>query len=59
MTRSDELIQKYKEEMDDYIEEIEKLLRTRLEPETDYGVRLLLQLQYWSIGIGPVKRHRV
>ena len=48
MTRSDELIQEYKEETDDYIEEIEKLLRTRLEPGTDDGVRLLLLLQYWT-----------
>lgn len=40
-TRSDGLVEEHKEEIDGYIEEIEKLLGTRLEPGTDDGVRSL------------------
>lgn len=40
VTRSDgSLVEAYKEEIDGYIEEIEKILGTRLEPGTDSGIR--------------------
>jgi hypothetical protein len=40
-TRSNGLAEEHKEEIDGYIEEIEKLLGTRLKPGTDNGVRSL------------------
>jgi hypothetical protein len=40
-TRLDGLVEEHKEEIDGYIEEIEKLLGTRLVPGTDSGVRSL------------------
>ena len=40
-TRSDGLVEEHKEEMNGYIEEIEKLLGTRLDPGTESGVRSL------------------
>jgi hypothetical protein len=38
-TRSDGFVEDYKEEIDGYIEEIEKRLGTRLKPGSDSGVR--------------------
>jgi hypothetical protein len=40
-TRSDGLVEEHKEEIDGYIEEIERILGTRLEPGTDDGARSL------------------